>query len=106
MTVLTQWHDLVAAPPTSPTVLFIREQGCKYCEAAEQLITSHNILKKYSDITFYQTFVDSNPDIIPYLGLTGVPAFLILQQDGRRRLLTGLEKIEPLEKAINDFWPS
>ncbi len=66
------------------SLLFIKEQGCKFCVIAEHEMNKVKIIENFPAINFYEISVDVNPSVATKLGLTGVPAFLKLNCFGKK----------------------
>jgi len=82
------------------SLLFIKEQGCKYCEIAENEMRSVGLAAILPKITFFEVSINDDASVTTRLGLTGVPAFFKIDRSGKKRLKTGFEGIEGLTSFI------
>ncbi|MCC6137258.1 MAG: hypothetical protein IT287_01390 [Bdellovibrionaceae bacterium] len=82
------------------SLLFIKEQGCKYCEIAESEMRSVGLAAILPTINFYEVSINDDSSVATRLGLTGVPAFFKIELSGKKRLRTGFEGIEGLTNFI------
>jgi thioredoxin-related protein len=82
------------------SLLFVKEQGCKYCEIAENEIKKVSLVEALPRINFFEISIDDEPTVTTKLGLTGVPAFLRIDRAGRKKLKTGFEGVENLKNFI------
>ncbi len=58
------------------SLLFIKEQGCRYCEIAEAEMKRAGLPEALGYIKFFECSIDQEPDLAIKLGLVGVPEFL------------------------------
>ncbi len=85
----------------STSLLFVNEQGCRYCELAETEIKKDEFFKNHLSVKFFEASINDEPGIAAKLGLVGVPAFLKIDGTGRKRIKTGFDSIESLTKFIS-----
>ncbi len=82
------------------SVLFIKEQGCKFCEAAE------NEMKKITEtlpaVKFFEVLINDEPTVPTKLGLIGVPAFLKIDRAGRKKLKIGFAWIKRITHGFTN----
>lgn len=82
------------------SLLFIKEQGCKYCEIAESEMKSADLAAVLPTINFFEVSINDDPSVATRLGLMGVPTFFKVDRSGKKRLRTGFEDIEGLTNFI------
>ncbi|MCO5143076.1 MAG: hypothetical protein M9962_08305 [Oligoflexia bacterium] len=58
------------------SLLFIKEQGCKYCEIAESEMRSVSIAAILPTINFFEVSINDDASVATRLGLTGALHFL------------------------------
>lgn len=76
------------------SLLYIKEQGCRYCEFAEAEMKRAGLPEALGKIRFHECSIDQEPGLATKLGLVGVPAFLKVDVTGRKKILVGFESIE------------
>ncbi len=82
------------------SVLFIKEQGCQYCQIAEREMKKAGFPESIGSINCFEVSIDNEPGLPSKLGLVGVPAFFKIDSIGRKRIKTGFENIEDLNQFI------
>ena len=82
------------------SLLFIKEQGCQYCQIAEREMKKAGFPESIGAIICFEVSIDDEPGLPSKLGLVGVPAFFKIDPIGRKRIKTGFENIEDLNRFM------
>ncbi len=93
-------EEFLNSPKSVTSILFIKEVGCKYCEAAESLLTEGKVVQRFTTIAFFEVRINDEPDLPTKLGLVGVPSFLKVEPSGRRRVLSGFDSLDAFESFL------
>lgn len=71
------------------SVLFVKQQGCEFCEVAALELTNIVSDKQFSNIHFFTIDIEKSPEVPGQLAILGVPAFLAINSLGHRRIQSG-----------------
>ncbi len=82
-------------------VLLIKEQGCRHCEGAQQAINESQLERRMEPLPFFELFIEDQPDLPTTLGLVGVPAFLVVNKNGTKKVKVGFQNLSDLENFFN-----
>jgi hypothetical protein len=93
---------LLQAELGSASLLFIKEQSCKYCENAEREIQKGELENQFKSMQFFELYIDDHPELPAQLGLVGVPAFFKIDPSGRKRMKVGFDGLENLKHFLTD----
>lgn len=99
---VSSFEEFLSLSQNKTSLLFIKEQGCFYCEAAEKAIIENNIEAIFKTIGFYQITIEDDPYVSSRLRLIGVPAFFKIDKHGSKRLKTGFIGIADFVQFLSD----
>ncbi|MBS1960853.1 MAG: DUF454 family protein [Bdellovibrionales bacterium] len=96
--------DFLALARGQRAFLFLTEEGCRHCLAAEPELADGTFADGYADAVLRRLRIDDDPAAVAELGLVGVPAFLVLDGRGGKRLKTGFSGREDLRGFVESVW--
>lgn len=93
------FQEFLDRSQATPSLLFIREDGCPYCEMAKEILTEA-LTPEFANIQLFEIKTSDTPGLTIDLGLTGVPAFVLKNSEGRIKIKVGLCNSAELQNFV------